>query len=304
MKQVAITAPLLLKADLSSPGRAGSLVSPPSFYSVLQQTQTPSQKMNVRSTNRRRIQGDRFFLGLLLPLLLLPVPCVAQQETQAPAPIERRSPPTSASNPAAANPAAASHETNLPRTYAPQANANAQRRGVPPLPRGEHLAQWMSQHSNLTPEQQQEALGHEPGFGNLPSETQQRYRERLAQLDALNPQKRERFLARTEAMERLTLDQRAEVRGAMSQLGALPPDQRRAVAQTFRALRDLPPNQRVNALNSGRYGPPLDNGQRAVIFGLLQVEPMLPPPAQPQRGTMNPGSQAYPGMQPAPQMPR
>ena len=145
-------------------------------------------------------------------------------------------------------------------------------------PHGEHLAQWMNQHQSLSPEQQQSALEQEPGFHELPSQTQQRMHDRLAQLGAMSPEQRQRRLARTEAMERLTPDQRAEVRGAMGQLGSLPVDQRRVVARTFRSLRDLPPEQRLPAFNSGRFGPPLNEAQRGVLNHLLQVEPMLPAP--------------------------
>ncbi len=147
--------------------------------------------------------------------------------------------------------------------------------------RGEHLAEWMNQHSSLTPQQQQQALEHEPGFQELPRNTQQRMLDRLSQLDAMNPRQRQRVLARTEVMERLNPGQRAEVRSAMAQLGSLPVNDRRAVAQTFRALRELPAEQRIQAYASGRYGAPLNDTQRTVLFHLLQVEPMLPPPAAP-----------------------
>ena len=198
-----------------------------------------------------------------------------RQESQAPAPIERRPPPSS---------------YRLPPTAPTGGRYPASNVGIPPAaqgerrtpghgPRGEHLAEWMSQHSALSPEQQQQALGREPGFQTLPSDTQQRMRSRLSELDAMNPDQRQRLLARNEAMERLTPDQRAEVRGALGQLGDLPPDQRRTVAHTFRALRDLPPEQRLGAFSSGRFGPPLNEGQRVILLNLLRVEPMLPPPS-------------------------
>lgn len=146
------------------------------------------------------------------------------------------------------------------------------------MQRGEHLTGWISQHGNLSLQQQQQALGQEPGFRDLPADTQQRYRNRLAQLDAMNPQRRQRLLARNEAMERLTLEQRAQVRGALGQLGALPQDQRHAVAETFRMLRDLAPDQRFAAMNSGRLLPPLNPVQRSVLENLLTVAPILPFP--------------------------
>lgn len=189
------------------------------------------------------------------------------QATQYPAPIERRPP---RQNGPAASQQGSSRSPNAP-----------ERAGI----RGEHLAQWMDQHRDLTPQQQQQALQHESGFRDLPPQTQQRMMDRLAQLDAMTPAQRQRRLSHIEAMEKLNPTQRAEVRAAMSQLGALPQEQRRSVAQTFRALRDLPAEQRVQAYASGRYGPPLSDTQRTVLFNLLKVEPMLPPPgpARPQQ---------------------
>lgn len=191
-----------------------------------------------------------------------------------PAPIERRAPTTQMSG-------------------TQGREGTAERRG----PRGEHLAEWMNQHSTLSLQQQQQALEREPGFQQLPRPTQQRMLDRLSQLDAMNPRQRQRVLARTEAMERLNPEQRAAVRGAMGQLGNLPPEERRPVAQTFRALRGVPPSQRMQALASGRFGSPLNEVQRSVLLNLLKVEPMLPPPAPspeaPLQGPNLPPVQAF-----------
>ena len=145
-------------------------------------------------------------------------------------------------------------------------------------PRGEHLAEWMNQHSNLSPQQQQQALDREPGFHDLPQATQQRMHERLGELNAMPPQERQRLLANTEIMERLNPNQRAQVRGAMQQLGSLPADQRDAVARTYRQLRDLPPDQRSAALNSDRLRGQFNDAQRNTLNNLMRVEPMLEPP--------------------------
>lgn len=145
---------------------------------------------------------------------------------------------------------------------------------------GEHLAEWMNQHQEMTLEQQQQALDREPGFVELPAQTQQRMHERLAQLNAMTPLQRQRLLEHTEVMERLTPEQRSQVRGAMQQLGALPPDQRSQVARSFREIRMLPPNQRMMAMLSGRYSW-LNVQQRTTLTHLIQIEPMLPPPDPP-----------------------
>lgn len=142
---------------------------------------------------------------------------------------------------------------------------------------GGHLAQWMNQHSDMTLQQQQQALRREPGFSELPQATQQRYMQRLSQLNAMPSAQRQRVLARNEWMEHLSPDQRAQVRGATEQLGALPPDQRRVVAQSFRQLRDLPPEQREAAMNSDRYRGQMNPAQFDTLRNLMRIEPMLPP---------------------------
>jgi len=172
-------------------------------------------------------------------------------------------------------------QTQLKRSPQNQASQmqrrGAQAPGANPAnraPKGEHLAEWMNQHSGLSLAQQQQALQREPGFHELPPQTQQRELDRLAQLNAMSPQQRDKLIQRNEVMERLTPDQRGQVRGAMEQLGALPPDQRRVVARNFRELRDLPPDQRAYAMSR----MPLNEPQRATLNNLLRVEPLLPPP--------------------------
>jgi hypothetical protein len=141
---------------------------------------------------------------------------------------------------------------------------------------GEHLSEWLSQHSGMTLEQQQSALDREPGFRQLPPQTQQQMHQRLAQLNAMTPEQRARMLEHTEAMERLNPAQRSQVRGALEQLGSLPMDQRRQVMRSFRELRMLPPEQRFGMLNSPRYGW-LNYAQRTVLTNLIVIAPMLPP---------------------------
>ncbi len=145
---------------------------------------------------------------------------------------------------------------------------------------GEHLTEWMDQHSGMTLQQQQQALDREPGFRELPAQTQQHMHERLAQLHAMSPLERHRMLALNEALERLTPVQQSQVRGAMQQLGSLPPDQRREVARSFHEIRELPPEQRMAAMNSGRYGG-LNYAQRTTLVNLIRIAPMLPPPESP-----------------------
>lgn len=193
-----------------------------------------------------------------------------QQEA---APIERRPPPSPPRSPSP-------QPSSQPQPLGPAGRGPGSQPVGPGTaglrgPRGQHLAEWMNQHSGMTLEQQERALEREPGFQELPVPTQLRMRGRLAQLNELSPLQRQRIIAHTEAMERLTVEQRSQVRGAMQKLGSLPTDQRRAVARSFRELRQLPPDQRLAAMSGARYGW-MNEAQRAALTRLIQVAPMLP----------------------------
>jgi hypothetical protein len=140
----------------------------------------------------------------------------------------------------------------------------------------EHLPQWMARHSNLSPAEQQRALENEPGFRDLPAQTQQRMRDKLTQLNNMTPTQRQRLLEHTEAMERLTPQQRQQFRGAMEQYQGLPVDRRRMVARAFRDLREMPEPQRQAILNSDRFRGQFSDQERNTLSGLLSVEPFLP----------------------------
>jgi hypothetical protein len=212
---------------------------------------------------------------------------VARTQRERPAPVARQEQP----HPVQTQPAPIVRQPPASQPVAVTGVRPPDRIGANPgrVPQQGHLAQWMNQHSNLTPAEQMQALQREPGFHELPQQTQQRYLSRLSELNAMAPQQRQRLLASTEAMEKLTADQRAQVRGAMQQVALLPEDQRRQVQKTFRQLRDLPPDQRGAALNSERYRGQLNPQQMETLRGLMRVEPMLPPPEpRPGQGQMRP----------------
>lgn len=139
-----------------------------------------------------------------------------------------------------------------------------------------HLPQWMENHRSMSPDQQQKALEKEPGFHDLPNETQQRLRDRLNQLNNMPPEQRQRLLERNEAMAHLTAPQRQQVRGAMQQFSSLPADRRRLVAKAFRDLREMPEPQRQTILSSDRFRNQFSDQERGTLSNLLAVEPYIP----------------------------
>ena len=145
----------------------------------------------------------------------------------------------------------------------------------------------MKSHSNMTPEQQQHALENEPGFRNLPPETQQRLRNTLAQLNRMPAEQRRRQLERNEAIEHLTPAQEQQFHASMAQFNTFPVERRRLIARAFRDLREMPPPQREALLNSDRTRAEFSDQERSTLSGLLAAEPYIP--TQAPNGTANGG---------------
>jgi len=131
----------------------------------------------------------------------------------------------------------------------------------------------MENHKNLSLPEQQRALENEPGFRDLPPETQLRYRDRLAQLNNMNPQQRARILDRNEALERLTPQQREEYRSAAQTLETAPPERRRPMARAVLDLTEMPPAQREQVIDSPAFRAQFSDGERSTIRTLLTAEP-------------------------------
>ncbi len=148
----------------------------------------------------------------------------------------------------------------------------------------EHLPQWMARHSEMPLAEQQKALESEPGFHDLPAETQQRLRDRLTQLNSMPPEQRRRLLERNEAIANMSVAQRQQFRGAMQQFSGLPQDRRRLVGRAFRDLREMPEPQRQAMMNSDRFRSQFSDEERSTLNNLLAVEPYIPvqKPNEPQ----------------------
>ncbi len=171
------------------------------------------------------IRFPAFFTALTSAVICVCTCVPAQSQHQQPAPIERRPAP----------PSAQPHPQPQPATQ-PRGN-NGQK-----PPAGPHLGGWLESHSNLTPAQQQQALEKgNPASTICLRRPQQRYRDRLSQLNTMPAPQRDKVISRTEWMERLPPEQRTQVRNALQQWGSLPPASHRAVGRTFRIVRGMPP---------------------------------------------------------------
>ena len=165
---------------------------------------------------------------------------------------------------------------STPPQPAPRASRSEPRIAAKPAENQEHLQQWIDHHSNLSLPEMQKALQNEPGFHELPPQTQQRYRDLLGRLYNMDPQQRSRMLDRNEAFERLTPPQRQLYLDAEHQWSVLTPARRRVMARVILDLREMPPDQRQLTLNSPAFRAQFSDDERTMLSTLLTVEPYTP----------------------------
>jgi hypothetical protein len=134
---------------------------------------------------------------------------------------------------------------------------------------GPHIEQWMENHKNLSPGDQERALQQLPGFNELPGQTQQRYREQLRTLNNMNPEQRSRILNGVEGLERLSPQQQQQWDHAVQQMHALPPPRRALMITAIRDLRVMPADQRQQVIDSPAFGQQFSPDERQAIRTIL-----------------------------------
>src|SRR5512133_1504228 len=87
---------------------------------------------------------------------------------------------------------------------------------------GPHQGDWLRNHQNLPPEQQEQALRSDPGFQRLPPERQQQLVNQLQRFSRLSPDQRQTMLQRMETWEHLTPEQRQQARMVWDRFRQLP----------------------------------------------------------------------------------
>ena len=153
---------------------------------------------------------------------------------------------------------------------------NAPRTAVAPR-QEQHLQDWINAHQNLTVDQRVEALQREPGFSQLPPNTQLRMIQRMRELSAMTPEQQQVRTTNIEAMEHMNPQQRGQMVGALRAISNMPEDRQRLVRKAFRDMREVPVEQRNAIIKSDRFRSQFTDHERTVLGSLLAVEPYMPP---------------------------
>jgi hypothetical protein len=156
---------------------------------------------------------------------------------------------------------------------------------------GRKMGDWLREHQNLPPDQQEKLLENDPNFKKLSTEQQAQLKERLRKFNSLTPEQRERALNRMEFMSSLTPQQREQIRDAQKTLQGLPPDRQVMVHKALRHLRQMDPQQRQQVMNEDRFKSMFSEQERGILGQLSAINP---PEGE---GGPNP-QQVPPGQQP------
>ncbi len=138
---------------------------------------------------------------------------------------------------------------------------------------GRKMGDWLREHQNLTPDQQEKLLESDPNFKKLTPERQAELKERLRKFNSLSPEQRERALNRMEFMASLTPQQREEIRQAQQTLQGLPPDRQIMIHKALRHLRSMDPQQRQQVMNEDRFKSMFSEQERGIIGQLAAINP-------------------------------
>jgi Protein of unknown function (DUF3106) len=172
-----------------------------------------------------------------------------------------------------------------------QANAPKQPKNNGGRNPGRKMGDWLREHQNLPPDQQEKLLESDPNFKRLPPARQAELKERLRKFNSLPPQQRERALNRMEFMASLSSEQRQQIRQASEQLQGLPQERQIMVHKALRHLRQMDPQQREQILNSEQFKGIFTEPERGILTRLSAINP--------PEGEGGPSpQQAPPGQQP------
>jgi len=129
--------------------------------------------------------------------------------------------------------------------------------------------EWLKNHLNETPQQQQREMQMDPEFQRLSPQQQQHLQDRLKQFNSLPPEQRQRRIDNFQKMEAMPPDRRQMLQNSLQEFRQLPDDRRRQVRRAWNSLRQMPPDQQQQVINSDRFRSEFNDQERSTLKGLL-----------------------------------
>jgi hypothetical protein len=162
-------------------------------------------------------------------------------------------------------------QANQPKNAGQPKNSNNANRGAQRP--GARMGEWLQNHKNLSPDQQEKLLENDPNFKQLPPERQAALKERLRKFNNMAPEQRERALNRMQWMAGLSPEQRQQIRQSNETLQTLPQDRQVMVHKALRHLRQMDPQGREQVLNSERFKNTFSDQEQGILKQLSAINP-------------------------------
>jgi hypothetical protein len=131
--------------------------------------------------------------------------------------------------------------------------------------------EWLRNHQNLPPEQQDRELQNDPGFRMLPQQKQQQLRERWRSFNNLPPQQRMQVLHSMERWDQFSPQQKERARGLIGRFQSMSPDRQQILSRTARNLRGMSPQDRERALDSSMIRDTFSDSERDTLHQMLEM---------------------------------
>lgn len=174
------------------------------------------------------------------------------------------------------------HKGSMPFHPPLQGNAQKPPKGSANNAKQAHkMGDWLNEHKDVPPDQQEKLLENDPNFKKLPPERQAELKERLRKFNNLSPEQQQRVRQRMQFMASLTPEQRQQVRDANRELQGLRQDRQVMVHKALRHLRQMDPQQREQEMSSERFKGIFSEQERGILGKLAAINP-------PENGAPNP----------------
>ncbi|HTD23254.1 MAG TPA: DUF3106 domain-containing protein [Terriglobales bacterium] len=138
-------------------------------------------------------------------------------------------------------------------------------------PANPRVGEWLHQHKDLSPVEQQKALNHDSQFQKLSPEQKQQLQNRLTEFNKLPPEQKERVIQRMKEFDSLTPQQQQQARNLQGRLRDIPENRRKMMQLALRNLRQMDPQQREQVLNSERFKSMFNDNERSIMGGLAEL---------------------------------
>jgi hypothetical protein len=120
-------------------------------------------------------------------------------------------------------------------------------------------------------QQQEKALSDDAEFQKLPTDVQQRLRDRLRWFNDLPAERKQKIIDRMDRFGHMNQAQQERARVLFERSRLLPPERHRAVRRAFNRLQEMPRAERQQEMQSDRFRSAFNPEERSLLDEMLSL---------------------------------